>query len=59
MQPRNIPTTVLVTREIDDKLRELAEQEFRTVSATAALLIAEALKRREQSLSGDNRVRAN
>jgi len=46
MQPRNIPTTVLVTREIDDKLRELAEQEFRTVSATAALLIAEALKRR-------------
>ena len=54
MQPRNIPTTVLVTREIDDKLRELAEQEFRTVSATAALLIAEALKRREQSLSGDN-----
>jgi len=44
---RNVPVSSLLTPEADDKLRSIAEQEYRTVSATIAVLLSEAMERRE------------
>src|SRR5262249_39848404 len=51
--PRDVSHHSLVTRDIDERLRALAEEESRTVSMMVALLLSEAMEAR-QSLSGDN-----
>jgi hypothetical protein len=46
---RDVPITSLVTRELDERLKAIAENEYRTLSATIAILLSEAMERRANS----------